>query len=307
MTIKHPFILVCAATFLAIFTAPLLAAPLSKNQIPADSKWVIHLDMTQFAASQTCKLLLSSQSEGKRFKSMLQHYQALLGIDPLKDIAALTLFGNEVTGSRGVALINGSLNPKQITKQFSAYPKYLTKKNGRVTLHTWTDKTTGKPIWASFYNSKQLLLASDEYSLLNTAWVLDGEKPNLGTSKTPILPFPAPQAGNFFTAVTTGFSGTTPTQAMILRNTQSANMQLGENAAMVDGVVLLNADSPESAMQIQQILNGLIVSAGFTDADSPLAQLADLSTIARSGNTMSLKIHCPATQAAGLVGSFLAQ
>jgi hypothetical protein len=84
-------------------------------------------------------------------------------------------------------------------------------------------------------------------------------------------------------------------------------MQLGETANIVDGAILLNADSPESATQIQQILNGLLVSAGFADADSPLAKLAELSTISRAGSTISLKIHCPANQAAGLVGSLLSQ
>lgn len=301
-------ILHCFCIALGLFFAGAvssLAAPISKSQVPADSKWVMHLDMNQFASSKTCQLLASGQGEAKRFQSMLSYYRTLLGVDPLKDISSLTLFGNEVTGNRGVALISGSLKAKQISSLFSTYPKYSTKKNGRLTLQTWLDKSTNKPLWASFYNSRQLILSSDEYSLLNTAWVLDGEKPNLGASKTSTLPFPAVQPGSFFTAVTKGYSGTNPTQAMILRNTESANLQLSENSGIVDGAILLNADSPETAIQIQQILNGLMVSAGFADTDSPLAKLAELSTISRNGNTMSLKIHCPAGQAASLVASAL--
>jgi len=305
MTNKTLFFKWTAITLFFSITGTLTAAPLSKSQVPADSKWVMHLDMNQFASSQTCHILAAGQGDAKRFQTMLNHYRTLLGIDPLKDITSLTLFGNEVTGNRGVALISGSLDSKQITQQFSTYPQYSTKKNGRLTIQTWSDKTSGKPLWASFYNSRQLILASDEFSLLNSAWVLDGEKPNLAASKTSSLPFPSVQPGSFFTAVTKGYSGTSPTQAMILRNTESANMQLAENSGLVDGAILLNADSPETAVQIQQILNGLMVSAGFTDAESPLAKLAELSTISRNGNTMSLKIHCPASEAAGLVGAAL--
>lgn len=301
-------------TFIRITLAVLLcsagwtqASPLSKSQIPANSKWVMHLDMNQFAASQTCRTLSNGQADGKRFQSMLNHYRTLLGVDPLKDISSLTLFGNEVTGNKGVALISGSLSSKQIARQFSTYPQYHTKKNGQLTLHTWQDKTSGKPLWACFYNSHQLILSSDEFSLVNTAWVLDGDRPSLANSKTTALPFPAVQPGSFFTAVTKGYAGTTPTQAMILRNTESANLQLAENAGVVDGAILLNADSPETAAQIQQILNGLMVTAGFADNESPWAKLAELSTISRSGNAMSLKIHCPAGEAAGLVGALLAQ
>lgn len=294
-----------ATALLLSLAGTLSAAPISKSQVPADSKWVMHLDMNQFAASQTCRLLVAGQGDSKRFQSMLAHYRTLLGVDPLKDIASLTLFGNEVTGNRGAALISGSLNSKQISKQFSTYPQYSTKKNGSLTVQTWLDKGSNKPLWASFYNSRQLILASDEFSLLNSAWVLDGEKPNLASSKSAALPFPAVQPGSFFTAVTKGYSGTSPTQAMILRNTESANLQLSENAGIVDGVVLLNADSPEAAVQIQQILNGLLISSGFADPDSPLSKLGELSTITRNGNTMSLKIHCPASEAAGLVSAAL--
>lgn len=305
MTSNKTFRLWLTVSLLMAGLGDLFAAPLSKAQIAADAKWVMHLDMTQFAASQTCRILANGQGEAKRFHAMLNHYRNLLGVDPLKDIASLTLFGNEVTGSRGVALVGGSLNAKQITRQFSTYPEYTSKKSGKLTLQSWMDKSTGKPLWASFYSSRQLILASDEFSLVNTAWVLDGEKPNLASSKAATLPFPAAQPGNFFTAVTRGYSGTTPTQAMILRNTQSANLQLAENSGVVDGAILLNADSPETALQIQQILNGLMLSAGFADPDSPLAKLAELSTLSRNGNTMSLKIRCPANQAAGLVASVL--
>ena len=296
----------CIATALLLSVAGTLsAAPISKSQVPADSKWVMHLDMNQFASTETCRLLAAGKSDSRRFQSMLAHYRNLLGVDPLKDIASLTLFGNEVTGNRGVALISGSLNAKQISKQFSSYPQYSTKKNGKLTVQSWLDKGSSKPLWASFYSSRQLILASDEFSLLNSAWVLDGEKPNLSSSKMTSLPFPAVQPGSFLTAVTKGFCGTSPTQAMILRNTESANLQLSETSGIVDGVVLLNADSPETAIQIQQILNGLMISSGFADPDSPLAHLAELSTISRNGNTMSLKIHCPAGEAAGLVSSAL--
>ncbi|MEI6564324.1 MAG: hypothetical protein WCO42_08495 [bacterium] len=300
------FLLAMAAALISGACA-VTAAPLSRSQIPADSKWVMHLDMNQFASSQTCRLLSSGQGDAKRFQNMLNHYRNLLGVDPLKDIASLTLFGNEVSGNRGVALISGSLNSKQITSQFSTYSQYTTKKNGRLTLQTWVDKGSGKPLWASFYSSRQLILASDEFSLVNAAWVLDGDRPNLAASKNATLPFPATQPGSFFTAVTKGYSGSNPTQAMILRSTESANLQLAENSGIVDGAILLNADSPETAVQIQQILNGLMVSASFTDAGSPLAKLAELSTLSRNGNTMSLKIHCPAGEAASLVGSLLTQ
>jgi hypothetical protein len=48
-----------------------------------------------------------------------------------------------------------------------------------------------------------------------------------------------------------------------------------------------------------------MLSSGFANPDSPLSKLSELSTLSRSGNTMSLKIRCPAGEAAGLISTAL--
>ena len=123
--------------------ASLQAAPLPKSQIAGDAKWVIHLDMEQFAPSQTCRLLMNSKGGSKSLQSIMTHYQTLLGVDPLKDISGLTLYGTEITGNRGTALISGALNHQAITRQFSSYPQYAVRTYGKRQLQTWTDKGTG--------------------------------------------------------------------------------------------------------------------------------------------------------------------
>jgi hypothetical protein len=71
----------------------------------------------------------------------------------------------------------------------------------------------------------------------------------------------------------------------------------------VDGTILLKAISPDAALQIHQVLNGLIVAANLSDSDSPLAKLAGLSEISRDDRTVALKLHCPATEAAGILAA----
>ena len=48
--------------FLAALTA--VAGPLSKAQIPATAKWVMHVDIDQLAASQTCAVLTNNPALG---------------------------------------------------------------------------------------------------------------------------------------------------------------------------------------------------------------------------------------------------
>jgi len=283
----------------------LQASPLPKAQVAGDSKWVIHLDMEQFAPSQTCRLMMNGGKGAKSFQTMLNHYRSLLGVDPLKDISGLTLYGREVTGNRGTALINGALDAQAITRQFSTYPQYTTKTYGKMNLQTWTDKTTNRPLWACFYTTRLLILGSDESSILNATATLGGSKPSLATGKSVFLPMQTVRDGSFFTAVTKGYAGSDadPLKAMILKNTDAATLQLSENKGIVDGKVQLKAVSSDSALQIHQVLNGLMVAANLSDNTSPLAKLAGMSEISRDDRNILLKVHCPAADAADILAA----
>lgn len=295
-----------------VATVSLLAAPrleasaLPKSQITGDAKWVMHLDMERFAPSQTCRLLASGRNGGKSFQVLLNRYRTLLGIDPLKDIAGLTLYGTEVTGNRGTALISGALNPQAITRQLSSYPKYEVRTYGKLKLQSWIDRATGRPLWACFYTTRLLILASDESAVLSAAATLDGSRASLATGTSLALPLKTLRDGCFFTAVSRGYAGAPgedPVKAMILRSTESAVMQLSETSGMVDGSILLRAVSPDTALQIHQVLKGLMVAANLSDEASPLARLAGMSDISRNDQVVTMKLRCPASDAADLLST----
>ncbi len=287
-----------------------LAGSLSKSQVSANAKWVVHLDMERFVPSQTCRLLQQDKAKGAEFQSLLTHYRNLLGVDPLKDLIQVTLYGEEVSGSRGVALISGSLNPKYTVQRLTGYPKYQSKPVGKLTLHTWRDSSGSRELNACFYSSRLLLIGSDERAVLGAVAILEGDQPSLGSRKSPGLVFPAGGGGVFLTAVTKGYAGSPqdPLKALILRNTDTAVVQVAENKGLVDANMVLAAISPEAAFQIHQIMNGLMVSASLSSDAGGLAKLAELSEVTRQDQNVRVALHCPARDvASALVSSMLAQ
>ena len=78
-------------------------------------------------------------------------------------------------------------------------------------------------------------------------------------------------------------------------------LQVGEKAGAVSAGMVLNAISPDAAFQIEQVLNGLIVTANLTNDDSGLAALAALCTVVRQDRAVTVQLNCPAAQAAGLL------
>ncbi len=296
------------ALFLAA-PATTSAAPLSKTHISADAKWVLHLDIEQFAPSETCRILLSDSGKSDKLKTLLGHYRTLLGVDPLKALSAVTLYGEEISGSRGVAIIRGAIPAKALITRLSSYPEYTTRKTSGYTIHQWKDRASGTRMNACIFASSLFVIASDDNAMNSALGTLDRSRANLGTLKNQALTIPVPVPGAFLTAATCGYAGASPNplKAMLLRNTNCTTMQVAESNGIMDATITLAAVSPDAAYQIHQILNGLLVSAAFTEESSGLAKLAELSEVKRQDCQVNLRIHCPAREAATALATSLLQ
>lgn len=290
-------------------SSPINAAPFSKAHISADAKWVLHLDMEQFGPSETCQTLLNESGKGDKFKALLNHYRNLLGVDPLKALANITLYGEEISGNRGVAIIRGSFPSKAFISRLSSYPDYTNRKMAGATVHKWKDRASNTDMSACIHSSGLLVIASADAAMNGALGILNGSRPNLGGIKNPTLAIPAPVTGAFLTAASCGYAGASPNplKAMLLRNTTCATMQVAESQGITDATIALTAVSPDAAFQIHQILNGLIVSAAFTEESSGLSKLAELSKVTRQDCNVSLRIHCPTRDAAAALAATLIQ
>lgn len=295
------------ASFIFAAVAPAHAAPLAAKQVSADAKWLLHLDIEQFAPSQTCRILLDDPKTGERLRAMLGNYRNLLGADPLKALSGITLYGDEITGNRGVAVIAGTINAAAVTARLATYPAYTRRKAARNVVHRWTDPASKANLNACLYAPGLLVITSDDNAMDTALAVLDGSHSSLASKKAPALSVPAPLAGSFFLTVSSGYAGAAPhpLKAMLLRNTTRAAMQVAESKGIVDANIAMDAVSPDAALQIQQIVRGLIVSAQFADESSGLAQLAELSEVKRLDQQVVLRVHCPARDAAGALAAAL--
>jgi len=236
------------AASLALAVAAASAGPLPKTQIPATAKWVLHADIDRLAGSKTCAVLTDGPAAGRAFQNALARYRALLGVDPLRDLRNVTLYGEDTTGSRGVALISGDLRADTVTHTLSGYPQHRTTTWGAWTLHHWRDAASGTEMCACLHTARLLVIGSDESAVAGALNVLNGVKQSLATKKG-ILVLPPERDGVFLTAVSRGYSGSQqePLKAMILHNTDSATLQIGERKGVLEAGLALNAISPDAA------------------------------------------------------------
>jgi hypothetical protein len=299
-----------ATLCLIVAVLPLLAStaspgPLSKPCVAAGARWVVHLDVERFALSQTCQELTRHATREQAFQSLIGRYRDLLGSDPLHTLFDVTLYGESPDGARPVAILRGTFSETALAQRLSRYPRYGTNTVMGFALHRWEDKAAGTGFHACFPAPRLLALGLDEPSVVAAAQVISGARPSLKAGRTTHLSLPAETSHVFFTAVARNIAGaaTRSFPALMLRHAEAATVQIGERKGMIEANLSVAAASPEAVFQIQETLNGLLVSASLAPDDSGLAQLVGMSAVERRGQTLALRLQCPANKAASALAN----
>lgn len=89
------------------------AAPLNKDYLGADTRWVLHLDLEAFKKSRLGTWILTDVQS--QHSEKIKALEELLGFNLLADINHITLFGPDSREQNAVLLIEGRFNPQKIT------------------------------------------------------------------------------------------------------------------------------------------------------------------------------------------------
>ena len=91
---------VLLATTLALLSADLKAQGPDASLLPADTAFVVHVDVQRLAGLIGVEDLLEqlSDSEAREVSDMLRQIERRLGFDPIRDIRSVTVFGSDLTG-----------------------------------------------------------------------------------------------------------------------------------------------------------------------------------------------------------------
>jgi len=131
----------CASLLFAV--GSLRSAPIEPEHLPADTDWLVHLDMTKLAGSQFGQLVhdrsISRKQKGETWKSRrLAHFMAKrLGIDPFKDVTGVTLAGQAGRTKRGVLLLTVKGEAQGVMDFLTTQSSHQSIEHDDVTIHTW--------------------------------------------------------------------------------------------------------------------------------------------------------------------------
>ena len=266
---------VLAGLFLLVLTQSGLADGLKPSQVPADAKWVIHVDIDAARQSEIGKPIHERFVEQERVQHALEQMRNDFGFDPTKDLHSATFYDNRFAANRGVAIIElENIDHDKLAARLKEDKLgHTTTQHAGHTIYTWTEAEGQRhehQVSGSFYGDRHAVFSRDADKLATALGVLDGKGGSL-PKESPLGVGATPGAILVVRAV--GMAGQkTPFRSPVMRDARQLSMTMGEDDGDVFLQGMLVADSGETAVRLRAIIQGFYALAQVQAGKNPLAR-----------------------------------
>jgi hypothetical protein len=245
------------------------AEPLNLQQVAADAKWVMHVDLDALRASVVVQKAYHKCMEmHKDAEKHIDMVSAMIGMDPRKDFHGVTIYGKDTDKKHGVIIVHANVNQDFVMQMVAMAPDHRVDHYGSYELHSWTHKCPkGKSMtgYGAFYKPNVLVFAACPKILTAALDVLDGKAAGISGSESPLAGRTLP--GSIFIARASVIDP--KIRCPVLKQAESFRVALGENNGESFYRARWVMKSAESAEQVKAVVQGfkaLVLLHGSSDA-----------------------------------------
>ena len=265
-------------------------APLNQAQVPADAKWLLHVDVDAMRqASVVQKAWKKGLEMHKEAQQHLDKLKTAIGMDICKDLHGVTAYGMQIGKHTGVLLVNAKVDRKLLLDKAEKAKDHKVVKLGDIDVHSWTQSHQGhtKTVWGAFYKADYLLFASSLEEMKAAIAVLDGKAAALATS-SPLAG--SVQPGTTLVARVTGLGAVNiPGRCPFAKLTEGFNIGMGENSGQSFLQFKGLMKTPEAADQAKKVMEALKTLASVhVSENAKLQKMVDALQTKADGKTVTV-------------------
>lgn len=280
------------------------AGPLQKEQVSADARWLLHLDVEAGLRTQLGGYIGSNIVAEKLFNPLAE-LKDNFGVElDWRKFQSFTAYGTDYESradDTGVLIIKSSQDipamlDKVMTKLEDASgvgsAALKRKKSGGQTFYSLNGDAHGAAGRGGVF-----VMSKSRARVEKALEVLDGKGSTLATAKT-FAGFPPVPASFFFVGLAEGFNSAAalPPQARVFKNSNGGQLSLGEKSGQVMLQLSLSAKDAEATAQIQQVFQGLLALATLSqDKNKELAELAQAVKVSTNSTFVNVSVQVSAT------------
>ncbi len=267
---------------LAIAGHAVRSEPYNPKQVPADAKWVIHLDIDAAQQSTLGKIVRDHLQGDPEFARKSKEFETFTGTRLLEDIHAVLLFGRDFEGPKSVLVIHAKLDANLLRQNLRTIkPDFASKFHGDHEVMTWAGDN-GVPVFACFHSPTATVISQSFDEMTASLDVLDGKSSGL---KADSLMAGKSALGTFLFVASDRLQDLAKRNKDISPITRSADagaITFGETDRQLFLHGMLVSSSNELAKQTRMALDGLrmfvVMAANDKNkaVDSKTAAIADM-------------------------------
>lgn len=293
-----PVLLAGATTFAAF------AGPLQKEQIAADARWLVHLDVEAGLKTQLGGFI-GTDIVAKQLLSPLAELKENFGVDlDWRKFQSFTAYGTDYetrADDTGVLIVKSA---QSIPAMLDAVVTKLEeangagagdlkrRKDGAVTWYQLKDDAHGAAGKGGVF-----VISKSRARVERALGVLDGKGASLVSAKTFAGHPPAADAF-LLVAVAEGFNTASalPPQARMFKDASGGQLAVGEKAGQFSLQLSVSGKTAEAAGQLQQLFQGLQALAALNqEKDKELARFAQAVKVSTNNNFVNVSVQFPAS------------
>jgi hypothetical protein len=289
-------VLAWGAVGVVTVSAAVRAAAFDPKSVPADAKWVIHVDMDTAKSSKLWDIVDDRLQNKPDVERGIGQLEQITGLRFPQDFHDVTLYGRTSGDEAGVILCHADADQQRIIAALQMNPDYSSSTYGNYEIHSWTDK--GKTRFGAFHDKTLAVLARSEENVKSALDTLDGKAGAL-QADSPLVGGAAPGliayvAGENLAALWKG-GGQPPPFVPLIDSVWLTVNEEGDHELVKANVVGKTADA---ATQMRSILEGakamVTVTAANQSADPRLkAGAAALANLNSKVDDKTVTIHWP--------------
>ena len=284
------------------------ASSISKGELPTETDWYLHVDLTQMRSTVTGKHLMGWMS-GEVFEEIEED----TGVDLEKNLDGITVFGNGDEEHDAALLLHGDLSDT-LQADIVAFLESETDSLGRETIgnidiYTFDDLhlrdrkrrnrrsskndfdvsiTTDKSGFIAFGKKGQTLITQNR-NLLETWADAGGQLPNRSSNHSGALVVLEADRSLVQGGVKRDIGHKGPWNSSIGKNMEQIALILFDEAGLAALDVNILTSTPKTAESLHDVVRGLLSLKSLTLDDEPeLSELLDDTDVDLSGQTVTI-------------------
>jgi hypothetical protein len=235
------------------------AAPLDLKNVPADAKWLVHVDVDAARSSSVVqKFVEQCGKDLPRAKERLVELCEKLGLNQCKDLHGITAFSEKLEPKHGVLIADAKWNAKRLQEFVDQAPDHKVIEDGAYKIHTFTAHKGTKhahSVAATVLDSSKLVLASSPEMLKSALQVLEGKAPAIAGKQSP-LAATVPSGTIFLARAVDVKDSAVAKMRPVLQLIKSFDYAKGQRDGQWFGNVTVTAESKSVAEKLGQVFEG---------------------------------------------------